>query len=125
VGNLPVDVRALPRLFAFYLANGTIDVDLLKGFDHRPSLFQFGSSLEQVFAIYGKVLQVGTKGEVLNDGDAQYRRTVDSRLLRPELPGRAVVPGLGDRTPRSMNKLVVLVGHHTRMGGEARVAAAW
>ncbi|MBP0457971.1 DUF7677 family protein [Streptomyces montanisoli] len=37
------------------------------------SLFQFGSSLEQVFAIYGNVLEVDGNGEVLNDGDAQYR----------------------------------------------------
>ncbi|MES4892194.1 hypothetical protein [Streptomyces sp. NPDC096012] len=73
MGHLPVDVRASLRLFAFYLANGTIDVDLLDGFDYRSALFQFGSSLEQVFAIYGNVLQVDTNGEVLNDGDAQYR----------------------------------------------------
>ncbi|MFF2847528.1 hypothetical protein ACFVT5_14540 [Streptomyces sp. NPDC058001] len=73
MGHLSVDVRASLRLFAFYLANGTIDVDLLDGFDYRPTLFQFGSPLEQVFAIYGNVLQVDTNGEVLNDGDAQYR----------------------------------------------------
>ncbi|WP_030689480.1 hypothetical protein [Streptomyces globisporus] len=73
MGHLSVDVRASLRFFAFYLANGTIDVDLLDGFDYRPALFQFGSPLEQVFAIYSNVLQVDTNGEVLNDGDAQYR----------------------------------------------------
>jgi hypothetical protein len=73
VGHLPVDVRASLRFFAFYLANGTIDVDLLDGFDYRPALLTFGSSLEQVFAIYGNVLEVDANGEVLNDGDAQYR----------------------------------------------------
>lgn len=66
-------MRASFRLFAFYLANGTVDVDLLDGIDYRPALFQFGSSLEQVFAIYCNVLQVDTKGTVLNEGDAQYR----------------------------------------------------
>ncbi|MEU9689425.1 DUF7677 family protein [Amycolatopsis japonica] len=73
MGHLPVDVRASLRFFAFYLANGTIDVDLLDGFDYRPALFQFGSSLEQVFAIYGNVLEVDEEGNVLNEGDAQYR----------------------------------------------------
>lgn len=73
MGHLPVDVRASLRFFAFYLANGTIDVDLLDGIDYRPSLFESGSSLEQVFAIYSNVLEVGEDGEVLNDGNAQYR----------------------------------------------------
>ncbi|WP_205304624.1 DUF7677 family protein [Nonomuraea montanisoli] len=73
VGHLPVDVRASLRLFAYYLANGTIDVDLLDGVDYRPALFQFGSPLEQVFAIYCNVLQVDANGEVLNEADAQYR----------------------------------------------------
>lgn len=73
VAHLPVDVRASLRLFAFYLANGTIDVDLLDGVDYRPALFQFGSPLEQVFAIYGNVLRVDESGQVLNDGEAQYR----------------------------------------------------
>ncbi|WEH35505.1 hypothetical protein PZB75_20405 [Streptomyces sp. AM 4-1-1] len=50
MGHLSVDVRASLRLFAFYLANGTIDVDLLDGFDYRPAPFQFGSPLEQAFA---------------------------------------------------------------------------
>ncbi|WP_425424370.1 DUF7677 family protein [Streptomyces lushanensis] len=73
MGHLPVDVRASLRFFAFYLANGTIDVDLLEGFDYRPALFEFGSSLEQVFAIYGNVLEVDANGNVLNDEDAQHR----------------------------------------------------
>ncbi|MCQ9129258.1 hypothetical protein KMS84_00255 [Streptomyces sp. IBSBF 2807] len=73
VEHLSVDVRASLRLFAFYLANGTIDVELLDGFDYRSAVFHSGSSLEQVFAIYGNVLQVDEVGMVLNDGDAQYR----------------------------------------------------
>ncbi|MFB7591911.1 hypothetical protein [Streptomyces sp. NPDC056169] len=71
--HLPVDVRASLRLFAFYLANGTIDLELLDGFDYRSTVFHSGSSLEMVFAIYGNVLQVDANGMVLNDGDAQYR----------------------------------------------------
>ncbi|MFJ4847833.1 hypothetical protein [Streptomyces sp. NPDC088733] len=66
-------MRASLRFFAFYLANGTLDVDLLDGIDYRPALFQYGSALEMVFAIYGNVLEVDEDGEVLNDGEAQYR----------------------------------------------------
>ncbi|MEU2620583.1 hypothetical protein ABZ642_21030 [Streptomyces sp. NPDC007157] len=71
--HLPVDVRAALRFFAFYIANGTLDVDLLEGIDYRPQLMAFGSPLEQVFAIFANVLQVDENGEVLNEGDAQYR----------------------------------------------------
>ncbi|MDX3535487.1 hypothetical protein PV721_14150 [Streptomyces sp. MB09-01] len=71
--HLSVDVRASLRLFAFYLANGTLALDLLDEFDYRPTIFHSGSSLEQVFAIYSNVLQVGEDGAVLNDADAQYR----------------------------------------------------
>ncbi|MGW5677958.1 DUF7677 family protein [Streptomyces sp. NPDC003860] len=73
MGHLSVDVRASFRLFAFYLANGTIDLELLDGFDYQSTVFHSGSSLEQVFAIYGNVLEVDESGMVLNDGDAQYR----------------------------------------------------
>lgn len=73
VDHLPVDVRAALRFFAFYIANGTLDVDLLEGIDYRPQLMAFGSPLEQVFAIFANVLQVDENGEVLNEGDAQYR----------------------------------------------------
>ncbi|MEU6539624.1 hypothetical protein [Streptomyces sp. NPDC047000] len=37
MGHLSVDVRASLRLFAFYLANGTVDVELLDGFDYRST----------------------------------------------------------------------------------------
>ena len=68
-----MDVRASLRFFAFYIANGTLDVDLLDGIDYRPHLFEFGSALEQVFAIFANVLQVDENGAVVNEGDAQRR----------------------------------------------------
>ena len=73
VEQLPVDVRASIRLFAFYLANGTLVLDVLDGIDYRPRLMEYGSTLEQVFAVYTNVLRVDENGEVVNDGDAQYR----------------------------------------------------
>lgn len=80
VDHLPVDVRAALRLFAFYIANGTLDEDLMEGIDYRPQLMAFGSSLEQVFAIFANVLEVDESGEVLNQGDAQFRAAQWVRL---------------------------------------------
>ncbi|WP_093930306.1 hypothetical protein [Streptomyces sp. ok210] len=78
--HLPVDVRAALRLFAFYIANGTLDEDLMEGIDYRPQLMAFGSWLEQVFAIFANVLEVDESGEVLNQGDAQFRAAQWVRL---------------------------------------------
>ncbi|MFE5504159.1 hypothetical protein ACFQ73_16470 [Amycolatopsis japonica] len=83
MGHRPVDVRASLRFFAFYLANGTIDVDLLDGFDYRPVLFQFGSSLEQVFAIYGNVLEIDEEGNVLKDRTPRSVSPYRTALRRP------------------------------------------
>lgn len=73
VGQLPEDVRACYRFFAFYLANGTLCLDLLDGIDYRPALMQFGSTLEQVMAIFSNVLDVDEHGRVTNAGDAEWR----------------------------------------------------
>ncbi|MFI1801958.1 hypothetical protein ACH427_32135 [Streptomyces sp. NPDC020379] len=71
--HLPIDVRAAIRFFAFYLANGTVDLDILDDIDYRPSLMGSGSALEMVFAVFTNVLQVDEDGKVMNEGDAQYR----------------------------------------------------
>lgn len=61
------------RFFAFYLANGTVDVELLDGIDYRPHLVQFGSELEMAFTIFMNVLQVDDQGRVTNEGVAHRR----------------------------------------------------
>ncbi|HEY7278427.1 MAG TPA: hypothetical protein VH594_20835 [Trebonia sp.] len=71
--RLPVDVRASLRFFAFFLANGTIDMDLLEGIDYRPALMQFGSALEMVFTIFTNVLEIDEEGRVINADLAQER----------------------------------------------------
>ena len=71
--RLPEDVRASLRFFAFFLANGTIDVDLLEDIDYRPALMQYGSALEMVFTIFTNVLEIDEDGQVTNDGLAQER----------------------------------------------------
>jgi hypothetical protein len=73
VAQLPEDVRASLRFFAFYVANGTLVMDLLEDFDYRSVILSYGSGLEQVFAIFANVLDVNAAGEVTNYDDAEYR----------------------------------------------------
>ncbi|MGW0483170.1 DUF7677 family protein [Nonomuraea sp. NPDC003214] len=72
MAKLPEDLRASLRFFAFYLANGTLDMELLDGIDYRPALMGFGSTLEMVFTIYANVLEIDESG-LVDDGYAQYR----------------------------------------------------
>lgn len=73
MSQLPEDVRSACRYFAFFIANGTLDVELLDGIDYRSALMEFGSPLEQVFAIFTNVLDIQPNGQVTNAGDATYR----------------------------------------------------
>lgn len=73
MAQIPEDVRSALRFFAFYVANGTLVMDLLEDFDYRPVVMSFGSGLEQVFAIFANVLDVDEAGRVTNYGDAEYR----------------------------------------------------
>jgi hypothetical protein len=73
VTRLSEDLRASLRLFAFYLANGTVDTKILDGIDYRPSLMDFGSNLEMVFTIFTNLLELDEAGNVTNDGVATQR----------------------------------------------------
>ncbi|MBB2940379.1 hypothetical protein FB565_000083 [Actinoplanes lutulentus] len=91
MAHLSEDVRSAIRFFAFYLANGTLVMDLLEDFDYRPILMSHGSGLEQAFAIFANVLDVDETGEVTNYDDAEYRaaqwiRRVCDNTYRAEPP---------------------------------------
>ncbi|GAB2569521.1 hypothetical protein Aab01nite_07390 [Paractinoplanes abujensis] len=73
MARLPEDVRSAFRLFGFYLAEGTLDLELLDGFDYRPAVMNYGSGLEMVLAVFANVLDVNEAGQVTNYGDAEYR----------------------------------------------------
>ena len=90
MGHLPEDVRAAYRFFGFYLANGTLCLDLLDGIDYRPALMSYGSALEQVMAIFSNVLDVDDEGQVTNTGDAEWRAAQYIRRLCD--PTYAVTP---------------------------------
>lgn len=61
-------------MFAFFLANGTAAPDVLGPVgDYRPALFEYGSPLEMVIAIYSNVLDIAADGTVTNDDHAMRR----------------------------------------------------
>lgn len=60
-------------MFAFSLANGTLETDLLGDIDYRPHLVEFGSELEMVFSIFLNVLEVDHEGRPLNEAHAARR----------------------------------------------------
>jgi hypothetical protein len=87
VAKLSKDVRGSLRLFAFFLANSTVDWELLgEGWDY-DALFENPSDLERVFAIWSNVLELDDAGRVLNHEVAQrraaqyIRRFVDSSYV--------------------------------------------
>ena len=79
--QLSGDVRSAIRLFAFYLANGTLVPEVLAGVDYRSGLLEFGSYLESIFAVFSNVLDVDADGKVTNHAHAQRRA---SQLIRQQ-----------------------------------------
>jgi hypothetical protein len=85
--KINVTVRAELRLFAFFLANRTLDAECLSASIDYSSIFNEASSLEQVFAIWANVIEIDEDGVVRNAGNAarraaQYIRSyVDSSFI--------------------------------------------
>jgi hypothetical protein len=70
--RLSNELRGELRFFAFYLANRTLCLDVLRGVDYS-SIFSEASALEQAIAIYANVLDLDETGKVRNAGAAQRR----------------------------------------------------
>jgi hypothetical protein len=70
--RLSHDLRAELRLFAFYLANRTLCLEVLRGVDYSP-IFSEPSALEQAIAVYANVLDLDETGKV-RDAEAAHRR---------------------------------------------------
>jgi hypothetical protein len=60
------------RELSFYLANRTLDLEVLDEVDY-DCIFVQASALELVYAIFANVLELGADGEVLNASHAQHR----------------------------------------------------
>jgi hypothetical protein len=61
------------RLFAFWIANGTVGLPLLDGLDYWQEMRDSPSLLEQVFAIYANVIRLDDDGAPINAPQAQRR----------------------------------------------------
>src|SRR6476469_503646 len=73
MAKLSESLRGSLRLFAFYLANGTIDWEILgEGWEY-DAIFSEPSELERVFAIWGNLVEVDDKGEVIDARQAHRR----------------------------------------------------
>ena len=71
--KLSPDVRAELRLFAFYLANRSLNLEILPvGIDYAE-LFRDASAVEQVFALWANVVELDENGKVTNAEVASRR----------------------------------------------------
>ncbi len=61
------------RTFAYFLSSGTHD--MLEGVDYLSLYGTEPSAIEQVYAIFVNVLELGENGQVLNAQHAQKRAT--------------------------------------------------
>jgi hypothetical protein len=87
MSKLSEDVRAEMRLFAYYLANRTLDLSVLEGHEYGD-LFEDPSALEQAVAIWSNVVEMNESGRVRNAGLANHRV---AQFVRSRVDHRYVV----------------------------------
>ncbi len=61
------------RTFAYFMSSGTHY--MLKGVDYLPLYGKEPSAIEQAYAIFANVLELGENGQVVNAHHAQKRAT--------------------------------------------------
>jgi hypothetical protein len=61
------------RTFSFWVANGTLGLPLLDGFNYSNLLSSEPSALERVYAIFANVIEMDDKGNVINAKHAERR----------------------------------------------------
>lgn len=91
--HLPPGVSGAMRLFAFWVANGTVGLPLLEGIDYWVDMRESPSLMEQVFAIFANVLVVDAEGNAVNSKEAERRA---SMWIRQYCTGVAPDPPLED-----------------------------
>ena len=81
------ELRGHLRMFAYFLANRTLDLEILPGNLDYSAIFEEPSALEQVFAIWINIVELDDSGGVLNSAMAnrrvaQYIRSyIDSKYV--------------------------------------------
>ena len=71
--KLSREIRTELRLFAFYLANSTLDSEILPSTKSYSEIFNEPSAVEQLFAIWANVLEIDDRGRVSNAAHASRR----------------------------------------------------
>jgi hypothetical protein len=61
------------RTFSYWVANGTLGHEILKGIEYRSVVMEEPSSLEQVYAIFANVIELDDAGDVVNAKHAERR----------------------------------------------------
>lgn len=92
--RLPHEIRSAIRNFAYQLADGTLNPDILAGIDYRPHLIESGPQLEMAFAIFTNVLAADHEGHVTHQDQAQRRAAQWIRAYCS--PGYQIEPPLQD-----------------------------
>ncbi|MDB5353256.1 MAG: hypothetical protein JWN86_4503 [Planctomycetota bacterium] len=72
MARLSTSVSGSLRLFAFFIANGTLCDEIMGDIDYDDVLTD-PSTLERMFAIFANVLELDDEGRVLNDDVATRR----------------------------------------------------
>ena len=94
MAQLPVDVRFNLRMFAFFLANGTLDPTVLPlrnaegHLDYQEALMSEPSWHEAVFNVFANVIDVDEAGKVTNADHAGHRA---AQLIRTMLDPEYIV----------------------------------
>jgi hypothetical protein len=70
--KLSASFRGSLRLFAFFLANGTLCADVMGEINYDDVLTD-PSTLERMFAIYANVIEMDDDGDVVNEDVATRR----------------------------------------------------
>jgi hypothetical protein len=88
--KLSESVRGDLRLFAFYLANGTLALDILSA-ENFEGFFDHPSAVEMVFAVWSNVLELDEAGAPVNSHiatrrAAQYLRSFTDSTYQVDPP---------------------------------------
>ena len=88
------DLRGHLRLFAYFLASRTLNLEILPASIDYSAIFAEPSALEQAFAIWANVISLDEQGQVLNAAAADRRV---AQYIRSYVdPQHEVIPPFAD-----------------------------
>ncbi|HYW72050.1 MAG TPA: hypothetical protein VE961_13515 [Pyrinomonadaceae bacterium] len=91
IGRSELPWKQCVKEFSITLGNGNLEPELLGDIDYLPRLFDFGSNLEAVYAVFSNVLMIDTHGNPTNTNRAYFRA---AQCVR-----RWCVPGYEEEPP--------------------------